>query len=82
MAFIIVGLKVATTLAVIGAVIGEFVGAEDGLGYLVLASTSQSRTLLAFAARLLLTAISAVLYHGIGLIERTPYHGRRGAELQ
>jgi NitT/TauT family transport system permease protein len=62
MAFIIVGLKVAMTLAVIGAVIGEFVGAEDGLGYLVLASTSQSRTLLAFAARLLLTAISAVLY--------------------
>jgi NitT/TauT family transport system permease protein len=46
MAFIIVGLKVAMTLAVIGAVLGEFVGAEDGLGYLVLASTSQSRTLL------------------------------------
>ena len=61
MAFIIVGLKVAIALAVIGAVIGEFVGAEDGLGCLVLASTSQSRTLLAFAARLLLTAISAVL---------------------
>src|SRR5262245_65484579 len=38
MAFIIVGLKVAIALAVIGAVIGEFVGAEDRLGYLVLAS--------------------------------------------
>jgi NitT/TauT family transport system permease protein len=49
-------------LAVIGAVIGKFVGPEDGLGYLILVSTSQSRTPLAFAALVLLTAISVVLY--------------------
>jgi NitT/TauT family transport system permease protein len=41
---IFVGLKVAITLAVIGAVIGKFVGSKDGLGDLILVSTSQSRT--------------------------------------
>jgi len=70
MPYIFVGLKVAITLAVIGAVIGEFVGSEDGLGYLIVVSTSQSRTPLAFAALVLLTAISIVLYYGIAFIER------------
>jgi NitT/TauT family transport system permease protein len=70
MPHIFVGLKVAITFAVIGAVIGEFVGSEDGLGYLILVSTSQARTPLAFAALVLLTAISIVLYYGIEFIER------------
>jgi len=70
MPYMFVGLKVAITLAVIGAVIGEFVGSEDGLGYLILVSTSQSRTPLAFAALVLLTVISIVLYYGITFIER------------
>lgn len=70
MPYIFVGLKVAITLAVIGAVIGEFVGSEDGLGYLILVSTSQARTPLAFAALVVLTIISTVLYYGVELIER------------
>ena len=70
MPHIFVGLKIAITFAVIGAVIGEFVGSEEGLGYLILVSTSQSRTPLAFAALLLLTVISMVLYYGIAFIER------------
>jgi NitT/TauT family transport system permease protein len=70
MPYMFVGFKVAITLAVIGAVIGEFVGSEDGLGYLILVSTSQSRTPLAFAALVLLTVISIVLYYGIVFIER------------
>jgi NitT/TauT family transport system permease protein len=70
MPHIFVGLKIAITFAVIGAVIGEFVGSEDGLGYLILVSTSQSRTSLAFAALMLLTAMSIVLYYAITIIER------------
>ena len=70
MPYIFVGIKVAITLAVIGAVIGEFVGSEDGLGYLILVSTSQSHTPLAFAALVLLTIISIVLYYGIAFLER------------
>jgi NitT/TauT family transport system permease protein len=70
MPHIFVGLKIAITFAVIGAVIGEFVGSEDGLGYLILISTSQSRTPLAFGALVLLTAMSIVLYYGIAFVER------------
>jgi NitT/TauT family transport system permease protein len=70
MPHIFVGLKIAITFAVIGAVIGEFVGSESGLGYLILVSTSQSRTPLAFGSLVLLTLMSIVLYYGIALIER------------
>jgi NitT/TauT family transport system permease protein len=70
MPHIFVGLKIAITFAVIGAVIGEFVGSENGLGYLILISTSQSRTPLAFGALVLLTVMSIVLYYGIAFIER------------
>ncbi len=70
MPHIFVGLKIAITFAVIGAVIGEFVGSENGLGYLILVSTSQSRTPLAFAALVLLTIMSIVLYYGVALVER------------
>jgi NitT/TauT family transport system permease protein len=70
MPHIFVGLKIAITFAVIGAVIGEFVGSENGLGYLILVSTSQSRTPLAFGALVLLTIMSIVLYYGVALTER------------
>jgi NitT/TauT family transport system permease protein len=70
MPHIFVGLKIAITFAVIGAVIGEFVGSENGLGYLILVSTSQSRTPLAFGSLVLLTIMSIVLYYAIALIER------------
>jgi NitT/TauT family transport system permease protein len=70
MPHIFVGLKIAITFAVIGAVIGEFVGSENGLGYLILISTSQSRTPLAFGSLVILTLMSIVLYYGVALIER------------
>jgi NitT/TauT family transport system permease protein len=70
MPHIFVGLKIAITFAVIGAVIGEFVGSENGLGYLILVSTSQSRTPLAFGALVLLTIMSIGLYYAVALVER------------
>jgi NitT/TauT family transport system permease protein len=64
-------ITVAITLAVPSWQIRrEFVGSEDGLGYLILVSTSQSRTPLAFAALALLSVISIVLCYGIAFIER------------
>jgi NitT/TauT family transport system permease protein len=67
---IFVGLKVAITLAVIGAVIGEFVGSERGLGYLILVSSSQINTALAFAAMILLSVMSIVLFYLLEWVER------------
>jgi NitT/TauT family transport system permease protein len=67
---IFVGLKLSMTLAVIGAVIADFVGSDRGLGYLILISTSQANTPLAFGAIVVLAAISIVLFYAVELVER------------
>lgn len=69
MPHIFVGLKIAITFAVIGAVIGEFVGSDQGLGYLILVSTSQSKTPLAFGALVILTIMSMILYYLVEFLE-------------
>ena len=56
------GLKIGVTLSVIGAVVGEFVGADRGLGYLVNLSKGLFNTSLMFAALITLTTISLILY--------------------
>jgi len=58
-------LKVAITLAVIGAVVAEFVAAEKGLGYLILFSTSSFKIPVAFAALAILVCCSLLLYAAI-----------------
>jgi NitT/TauT family transport system permease protein len=68
--YVFVGLKVSIALAVIGAVVGEFVGATEGLGYLIIASGQNANTTLAFVAIVLLSVMSMVLYYAIVLIER------------
>lgn len=64
------GCKVAITFAVIGAVIGEFVSAQSGLGYLIMISTSQSQTPVAFAAILALTLLSVALFYVLEFVEK------------
>jgi len=56
------GLKIGVTLSVIGAVVGEFVGADRGLGYLLNLSKGIFNTPLMFAALITLTSISLILY--------------------
>jgi NitT/TauT family transport system permease protein len=60
--FIFSGSKVAVTLAVIGAVIGEFVGSVNGLGNLLLTANSQLDSALAWAALVWLSALGIVLF--------------------
>lgn len=62
--------KVAVTLAVVGAVIGEFVGADRGLGYLILIASSQLQTDLAFVAIFLLAALGMGLFWAVSALER------------
>lgn len=64
------GMKIAITLAVIGAVIGEFVGGNLGLGYLILVANQDLDTPLAFAALLVLSVAGIVLYVLVELAER------------
>ena len=64
------GLKVAIALSVIGAIVGEFVGASDGLGYLVIAAQGNLNTELMFASITLMAVMGIVLFYVIELIER------------
>jgi NitT/TauT family transport system permease protein len=64
------GMKVAITLAVVGAVVGEFVGADKGLGYLVLTSSSNMNTALVFGVLALLSVMGIVLFYAVVLVER------------
>lgn len=63
------GLKVASTLAVIGAIIGEFVGSNQGLGYLILIANNNLNTPLALASIGLISLFGLLLYAAIVLLE-------------
>ena len=56
------GLRVATAVAPIGAIVGEWVGASRGLGYLMLHANARMQIDLLFAALLVLTAFAIALY--------------------
>jgi ABC-type nitrate/sulfonate/bicarbonate transport system permease component len=64
------GLRVAATVSVIGAVFGEWAGAEDGLGRLVLLGTQQLETARAYAGIVLLTVMALALFAAVTLAER------------
>jgi NitT/TauT family transport system permease protein len=68
--FFFAGAKVAITLSVIGAVVGEFVGSDKGLGYVILSATSYWKTELAFSAMILLSVIAILLFGAVSLAER------------
>jgi NitT/TauT family transport system permease protein len=75
--FIFSGLKVAVALSVVGAVVGEFVQADKGLGYLIVVSTSFFRTALAFAAMAILSVMGIVLFTLVALVERVFFYWYR-----
>lgn len=70
------GLKVAATLAVAGAVVGEFVGADKGLGYLLLVTNSNLETALMFATLFALTFIGLIFFYIVEVLETLliPWH--------
>ena len=66
--YIFSALKVSITLAIVGAVVAEFVAAEKGLGYLILFATSSFKVPVAFAALILLVLCSLALYAAVQLV--------------
>lgn len=64
------GCKTAMPLAVIGAIVGEFVGSQRGLGYLILESNAQARTDLLFAALVAISLLAGLLYWAIEVLAR------------
>jgi len=64
------GLKVAITLAVIGAVIGEYVAAAEGLGYLQLLASSEFNSPLSFAALVFIALLGVFLFYVVEIVEK------------
>ncbi|MDO8213212.1 ABC transporter permease [Conexibacter sp. CPCC 206217] len=82
--FLFSGLKIAAALAVIGAVFGEWVGADAGLGYLILTLNNQVATAEMFATVAVLAAIGIALFGLVRLAERLVmpwYHESRKESL-
>jgi NitT/TauT family transport system permease protein/putative hydroxymethylpyrimidine transport system permease protein len=68
--FLFSGLKVAATVSVIGAVFGEWAGADEGLGRLVLLGNNQLQTPRVYAGIVLLTLMAVALFALVALAER------------
>lgn len=68
------GLRIGATLAVIGITVGEMVGGETGLGYLISFGQGQADTAMVFDAIALLTVIGILMYWAVTLVERRVLH--------
>lgn len=74
------GLRIGATLSVIGAVVGEFVGADRGLGFLINAARGVYDTALVFVAVFTLVALAMLLYGAVALAEAFWLHYRADNE--
>ena len=74
--YIFSGAKVAATFAVVGAIVGEWVGSSEGLGYLMIQKQSQFDTAVIFSAMLILTALGIGMFLAVAIAERVlmPWH--------
>jgi NitT/TauT family transport system permease protein len=70
------GLKIAITLAVIGAIVGEYVGGDKGLGFVLIIAAGRLEMDLVFAAVVILVAIGMTSFYTLSFIERItiPWH--------
>jgi NitT/TauT family transport system permease protein len=68
------GLRIGSTLAVVGVVVGELVGGNMGLGYLLSFGEGQGNTPMVFVAILMLTVVGGIAYLAVILAERRVLH--------
>jgi ABC-type nitrate/sulfonate/bicarbonate transport system permease component len=77
--FLFSGLRLAAVFSVIGAVFGEWAGADHGLGRLVLLANNQLQTARVYAGVVLLTLMAIALFAFVSLVERVAIPWRREA---
>jgi NitT/TauT family transport system permease protein len=68
------GLRIGSTLAVVGVVVGELVGGNQGLGYLLTFGEGQANTPLVFVSIVMLTVVGGIAYLAVILAERRVLH--------
>jgi NitT/TauT family transport system permease protein len=68
--FVLSALKITATAAVVGAIVGEFVASQAGLGMVIVTAQTNLNTPVAFAALLWISIIGLTLYGAVGLAAR------------
>ncbi len=68
--YVFSGLKIAATTAVTGAIVGEFVASDKGLGAVIIASQTTLSTPVIFGSLILITIIGMVLFGFVGIMEK------------
>jgi NitT/TauT family transport system permease protein len=76
------GLKVAMTFAVVGTLVAEFVGSDNGLGYLLVVARGDLNTVSVFSCIVVLIILGFFLYYAVGLAERLVVKGRSRHRIQ
>ena len=65
--YILSALKITATAAVVGAIVGEFVASQKGLGYVIVTTQSSMNTSVAFAALIWISVVGLLLYGAVAL---------------
>jgi NitT/TauT family transport system permease protein len=68
--YILSALKVTATAAVVGAIVGEFVASQRGLGYVIIATQSSMNTPVAFAALVWISILGLLLFGAVSVVSR------------
>jgi len=74
--YLFAGMKVAISLALVGAIAGEFVASQEGLGFVILSAQSLMQTTRVYAAIILLGVMGSILFYATDLLEGLicPWH--------
>lgn len=80
MPYIFAGLRIATTLSVLGAIVAEWLAASNGLGYLVLSGSFNFNTARSFAAIIMLAIIGTTFFASMSWLERMMSWKREGSD--
>jgi len=74
--YILTGMEVGIVLAIIGSVVGEYLGGNQGLGYMLIAKMNAFETDALFAVIVVMTVVGFVFYAAVGLLRRLviPWH--------
>jgi NitT/TauT family transport system permease protein len=79
--FIFAGFKIASSLALVGAVVAEFYSSDRGLGYLIITSATELRTDLLFVAITILAVLGVVSFAVFGRLERWVTRGQEAKAI-
>lgn len=79
--YVLSALKISSSLAIVGAIVGEFVGANKGLGYVVLVSSYHMDTPVMFSAIIASAVCGLALFWTISLIEKKVIFWQRADDL-